>query len=423
MSGDPAHRRGTRRAARAPEVNVAVIDSARSVAPRRGSTIEVSATRARFVLTGGGFVLPQGTELRARLDRYGHLLLWPGERHVSRRGARLAAGAARRAQARRRARRARRGRRRRRGAAAAQSATRRVEVSTRAAKATLELATLHDVDDGGLPRVPLLLDLMSASPCDGGLRDRRDAPARRASLDDAGGARVRRVSIVRRGGSRRPGPGSASGVARPSRRRRRRNPRRASWFRGASSPRFGPRPSRSRCRRRREARPVGLTLLNSTDELRMAWLDGVPAAWVAPGARLVLPRCCAGATSCSGERSSATPGSRPRPSSPRARARPAAPHAPSLSPRRSRSRAQPRWPSRGPQRARGPGRALARTRPVDRVRSIVWRVLAARTRRSPARPGHEVEASRCARPRRPRGRRALRRAGKRPSRRARTRWR
>jgi hypothetical protein len=34
--------------------------------------------------------------------------------------------------------------------------------------------------------------------------------------------------------------------------------------------------------------PAGLTLLNSTDELRVLWLDGVPAAWVAPGARVVL---------------------------------------------------------------------------------------------------------------------------------------
>ena len=64
--------------ARAPEVNAAVIDSARRRAEAR-MTIEMSPTRARFVLTGGGFVLPQGTELRARLDRYGHLLLWPGE--------------------------------------------------------------------------------------------------------------------------------------------------------------------------------------------------------------------------------------------------------------------------------------------------------------------------------------------------------
>ena len=48
---------------------------------------------------------------------------------------------------------------------------------------------------------------------------------------------------------------------------------------------------RSRFRRRRGREhddAVGLTLVNSTDQLRVAWIDGVPVAWVAPGARLVL---------------------------------------------------------------------------------------------------------------------------------------
>jgi hypothetical protein len=30
-------------------------------------------------------------------------------------------------------------------------------------------------------------------------------------------------------------------------------------------------------------------LVNSTDELRFAWVDGVAVAWVAPGARVALP--------------------------------------------------------------------------------------------------------------------------------------
>jgi hypothetical protein len=42
------------------------------------TTIELSpAGRMRFVLTGSSFCLPQGTELRARSDRYGHVLVWP----------------------------------------------------------------------------------------------------------------------------------------------------------------------------------------------------------------------------------------------------------------------------------------------------------------------------------------------------------
>jgi hypothetical protein len=34
---------------------------------------------------------------------------------------------------------------------------------------------------------------------------------------------------------------------------------------------------------------LGLVLVNSTDELRVAWIDGVPVAWVGPGARIAVP--------------------------------------------------------------------------------------------------------------------------------------
>jgi hypothetical protein len=34
---------------------------------------------------------------------------------------------------------------------------------------------------------------------------------------------------------------------------------------------------------------AGLLLVDSTDELRVAWLDGVPVAWVTPGGRALLP--------------------------------------------------------------------------------------------------------------------------------------
>jgi hypothetical protein len=42
------------------------------------TTVELSpAGRMRFVLTGSAFCLPPGTELRARSDRYGHVVVWP----------------------------------------------------------------------------------------------------------------------------------------------------------------------------------------------------------------------------------------------------------------------------------------------------------------------------------------------------------
>jgi hypothetical protein len=34
---------------------------------------------------------------------------------------------------------------------------------------------------------------------------------------------------------------------------------------------------------------TGLVLVNTTDELRVVWLDGVPVAWVAPGGQESLP--------------------------------------------------------------------------------------------------------------------------------------
>ncbi len=45
------------------------------------TTVELSpAGRMRFVLTGNSFCLPQGTELRARSDRFGHVMVWPDGR-------------------------------------------------------------------------------------------------------------------------------------------------------------------------------------------------------------------------------------------------------------------------------------------------------------------------------------------------------
>src|SRR5260370_39700098 len=64
-------------ATRAPEVSASAIEGARRRTEAR-LAMDVSQARARFVLSGG-FVLPQGVELRARVDRYGHLVLWPGE--------------------------------------------------------------------------------------------------------------------------------------------------------------------------------------------------------------------------------------------------------------------------------------------------------------------------------------------------------
>jgi hypothetical protein len=249
----------------------------------------MSQTRARFVLTGGSFVLPQGTELRARLDRYGHLLLWPGEDtyRVAEPGSLRALFGERRLDV-----------------APVSRAdvldggegprrlnlrTRRTEVSTRAAKATLEVATLHDVDDGGALVCRMLLDLMSASPSTAACENDELPLHAELRWTTQGSLTFDVTSIVHRSDlaaqdletppatlafAPSPPPDSPAEMLVPR--------SELAAFRTAPVE-IPPAPPRER------QDSAGLTLLNSTDQLRVVWIDGVPAAWVAPGARFVLP--------------------------------------------------------------------------------------------------------------------------------------
>jgi len=276
---------------RAPEVNGSAIDAARRRTEARLG-IELSQTRARIVLSGG-FVLPTGTELRARADRYGHLVLWPGEGTY-----RVVEPGALRALL---------GERRLDVAPLAPAEvttggeglrrlnvrTRRVEVSTRAAKATLEVATFRDAGEGGTLLCRLLFDLMSATPpwttacatdeiplhadlrwtTRGALTfdvtsiaKRSDLPALELAAPPVGSTFVTA-----------PPPAAAADVLVP---------------RGElASFRTGPVdvPPSSARDAQASAPDSGLALVNSSDELRVAWLDGVAVAWLAPGARLSLP--------------------------------------------------------------------------------------------------------------------------------------
>ena len=272
---------------RAPEVNVAAIDAARRRAETRVA-IEFSQTRARFVFTGSAFVLPVGTELRARVDRYGHLLLWPGESTY-----RVAAPGSLRALL---------GERRLDVAPVARAEvrdggdglrrlnlpTRRVEVSTRAAKATLELATLREADGGGALVCRMLLDLMSAAPsttaCD------VDEVPLHAELrwTTQGALTFDATSIGRRWDLvaqdlAAPPVSLAFTPAPPPEAPAEMLIQRSELAAFRTVPVDVPPPTPHEGQE-----PTGLTLFNSTDELRVAWVDGVPAAWLAPGARLAL---------------------------------------------------------------------------------------------------------------------------------------
>jgi len=276
-------------APKGPEVNAAGIDAARRKTEAH-LRIEASQTRARFVLSGG-FVLPSGTELRARADRYGHLVFLPGEDTY-----RIAEPGALRALV---------GERRLDvaplsparvvspgdGAPRLSLRTRRVEVTTRAASAMFELATLREAGEGGVLVCRLLLDLMSAPPSASAcgadevplhaelrwktqgslvfdvtsLARRTDMPMQELAAPPStsrfapdlpplppGGALLSKADLaaLRNGPVDVPPPPRDAGVPPPE---------------------------------------AGLLLVDGSDELRVAWIDGVPAAWVAPGGRELLP--------------------------------------------------------------------------------------------------------------------------------------
>jgi hypothetical protein len=273
---------------RATEVNASAIDAAR----RRSETriaIEMSAARARFVLGGAGLVVPTGTELRSRVDRFGHLVLWPGEDtyRVAEPGALRALFGERRLDvapvARGDVNDAGEGPRR------LNMRTRRTEVATRAAKATFELATVHDADDGGVLVCRLLLDLMSASPSTTACEN-DEVPLHvelrwttQGSLTFDVTSITRRLDLVAQ--DLEAPPASLAFVDAPPP-----QPPAETLVQRSELAAFRSAPVDLPPAPPREGQdPLGLTLLNSTDELRVAWVDGVPVAWAAPGARVVLP--------------------------------------------------------------------------------------------------------------------------------------
>jgi hypothetical protein len=271
-------------------VNGAAIEAARRKNEAH-MAIELSQTRARFVLSGA-FVLPQGTELRARVDRYGHVVLWPGEETYRI----LEPGALR----------AFLGERRPDVAPLSPAVvtpagegvrrlglrTRRVEVSTRAAKASIELAVVRDASEGGGLVCRMLLDLMSAppsvAPCaldeiplhaeirwmtHGLLAFDVTSLARRADMPPQELATPPASATFEPG----PPPAQPADTLLP----------RGELASFRTAPVDVPPPG---ARDARAPLPdAGLLLANTTDELRVVWLDGVPVAWVAPGAQESLP--------------------------------------------------------------------------------------------------------------------------------------
>ncbi len=258
-------------------------------------TVDLTPGHARATLHEG-FVLPEGTELRIRSDRLGYVVV-PPEGDTYRIGATgslrailgeglfdVAPSSA--------AELAPRGE----GARRLGKATRKVEVITRAARATFELARVPDVGDGGGLLCRALLDLMSARPSVPACAD-GEVPLRvelRWSVQPpqgpGGRGRISGVSVFEAQSIARRSdlpasvfqtpPATGSFVPRGE-------PVRGAHvflaksdlaalhaFAGETAP-HTPEPA-----------SAILSLHNSTDELRYVWLDGLPLAWLGPGGRL-----------------------------------------------------------------------------------------------------------------------------------------
>jgi hypothetical protein len=270
-----------------PEINPPGLEAARKKTDPLVS-IDFTSTRARIVLTTAGFALPMGTELRARSDRFGHIVLDPDGATY-----RVAAPGVLRALL---------GERRLDVAplSGAQTedlgdgpkrvgrSTHKIAVVTRAAKADFEITHVPDGGEGGGLVCRALLDLINAPPstplCGDGdvplhveLRWTAPAPSALSRSTRSSMITFDAYALARRDVSPlvfATPPGTAAyDEALPDKRSLvlLTAPELAALHVGADA----------------EAETT-LGLVNSTDELRFLWLDGVPIAWLAPGARETL---------------------------------------------------------------------------------------------------------------------------------------
>ena len=273
---------------KAAEVSLAGVDAARKKTEAR-LTIDLSPTRARIAIASSGFVLPKGMELRARVDRYGYIVLWPGEATY-----RVTASGSLRALF---------GERRfdvaplsleavgQSGAVAPRLSlpTRRAEVATRAAKATFELATMKDSGDGGALLCRALLDLVDADPSTRLCETDQVPVFAELRWTTRGAITFEVLSALRRYDLApvmlaAPPPDVTFAPSPPKVPPGEVLLTRAELAAFRSAPIDLPPLAMDAQAPRDDA----LVLVNSTDELRMVTLDGAPVAWIAPGGRASL---------------------------------------------------------------------------------------------------------------------------------------
>lgn len=273
---------------KAGELSLAGLDAARKKTEAR-LTIDIAPSRARIVFAGAGFVLPEDSELRARSDRYGHVVTLPNAA-----GYRIAAPGALRALIGERrldvaplsaAEVFPQGERQQPAPRRLGYRVRKVEVSTRAAHASFEIARVADAGEGGVLICRALLDLMNAPPSTG-LCGADEVPVHaelrwttRGSITFDATSIVRRLDLPAAQLSVPPSGPFIVGAL----------PARTAEL--LLSPaelaalHTGPSAVTEPGARAGNDSHSSLTFVNSTDELRFVSLDGVLVAWVAPGGR------------------------------------------------------------------------------------------------------------------------------------------
>lgn len=269
---------------RMPELSTSGIEAARKKTELRLG-IDLSTSRMRLALLGQGFVWPSETELRARSDRYGHVVMWPGGTSYRP----LAPGAMRAFFGERRL-----------DVGPISSAelspkdeigkrigvrTRKVEVATRASQAIVEVGHLADLGEGGILLCRVLLDLMNAPPGTP-LCGVDDLPMRAELRWTGSGSLLFEITGVLR---RTDILASALAVPPPS-----------AVFTSSVPPEEGVSPMlglQDLAAFRTapvdvpvsaDVDPEGLYVENTTEQLRLLFIDGVPVVRVAPRARGLL---------------------------------------------------------------------------------------------------------------------------------------
>ncbi len=266
-------------------INTNVIDAIRKQNEPR-FVIDLTPTRMRMQLTSPGFVLARDSELRSRLDRYGHLFFTPDLATYRV----LAPGSLRALFGERRA-----------DVSPLSPAdvtlkgdgpsrlgyhTRKAEVQSRAGKGKFEIARVPDLGDGGELVVRVLLDWMNAPP-QVSVVGTDELPVHaelhwstRGALFFEVTSIVKRVDLAAQALAVPPsGATFATGALPPIVGELRAEPKDlAALHTGPTD--LGP-----------EAASVtsgSLALVNARELPRFAWIDGAPVAWVAPEGRLDL---------------------------------------------------------------------------------------------------------------------------------------